>query len=228
MNNALLRLLHLTDPTLPIGGFAHSSGLETYVQAGVVHDQQTASDFVRQMLDKNLQYTDAAFVSLAFDAMETQNYESVLSLDSICNAVKLPKEIRQASQKLCLRLLKIFQPLLKDEMIDFYASAIRKKEAYGHYCIAFGLIARSLGIPKNEVLIGFYYNAAIGFVTNCVKLIPLGQQQGQELIFSLQNLIEELAEKSLNPDPEMTGACCPGFDIRSMQHERLYSRLYMS
>jgi urease accessory protein len=65
-------------------------------------------------------------------------------------------------------------------------------------------------------------------VTNCVKLIPLGQQHGQELLFSLQPLIERLVIDSLEPEMERIGFCCPGFDIRCMQHESLYSRLYMS
>jgi urease accessory protein len=57
-----------------------------------------------------------------------------------------------------------------------------------------------LNLPKQEALTGFYYNAAAGFVTNSVKLIPLSQQQGQQILFSLQNLIKELVEESLQPD----------------------------
>jgi urease accessory protein len=84
------------------------------------------------------------------------------------------------------------------------------------------------GLAKSDALTAFYYNAASGFITNCVKLIPLGQQQGQELLFSLKEAIGTLVQQTMNPDPQMIGYCCAGFDIRSMQHERLYSRLYMS
>jgi urease accessory protein len=90
------------------------------------------------------------------------------------------------------------------------------------------MYAAALGIDKKQALSGFYYNAAAGLVTNCVKLIPLGQQDGQELLFSLQTLIQQLVENSLKPDIDLIGLCCSGFDIASMQHERLYSRLYMS
>jgi len=61
-----------------------------------------------------------------------------------------------------------------------------------------------------------------------VKLVPLSQQHGQEILFSFQALINELSAKSMEPDKDLIGVCCTGFDIRSMQHERLYSRLYMS
>ncbi|MEO7311849.1 MAG: urease accessory protein UreF [Chitinophagaceae bacterium] len=228
MNTVLLNLLQLSDPTLPIGGYAHSSGLETYVQQGAVHDLSTTRAFVSAMLTQNLQYTDAAFVSLTYDAALAQDFDSVLQLDAHCNAVKLPFEIRQASQKLGTRLIKIFQPVCNDSLAGKYQKAIGAKQAPGHHCIAFGLFAAALKIPKRDMLTGFYYNAAAGFVTNSVKLVPLGQQDGQELLFSLHPLIAQLVENTMQPDESRIGMCCTGFDIRCMQHETLYSRLYMS
>ena len=228
MNPALIRLLQLSDPALPVGGFSHSTGLETYVQQGIVKDAATAKAFVTGMLSQNIHFTDAAIVSLVYEAIAGNHLDELGQLDDLCTAVKLPKEIRQASQKLGLRLIKIFQPLCNNDWLNRYAAAIQSKQLSGHYCIAFGIIAGALQIAKADALTGFYYNAAAGFVTNSVKLVPLSQQSGQELLFSLQPLITELVQKNLQPDPEMIGVCCTGFDIRSMQHEQLYSRLYMS
>ena len=117
MNN-LLSLLQLSDPVLPIGGFAHSYGLETYVQKGIVHDRNSANEFITQMLSQNIHYTDAAFVSLSYDALMRWNIHEIKSLDEECTAVKIPKEIRQASSKLGTRLLKIFGTVQKDELVD--------------------------------------------------------------------------------------------------------------
>lgn len=228
MNPALIRLLQLSDPALPVGGFSHSAGLETYVQLGIVKDVATAKAFVTGMLSQNIHYTDAAVVSLVYEAIARNEVDELRSLDALCTAVKLPKEMRQASQKLGMRLIKIFQPLCNSEWLNGYASAVQSRQLTGHYCIAFGIIACALQIPKEDALTGFYYNAAAGFVTNSVKLVPLSQQNGQELLFSLQPLITLLVQKNLHPDPELIGLCCTGFDIRSMQHEQLYSRLYMS
>lgn len=228
MNKALLSLLHLTDPNLPIGGFSHSAGLETYVQQGLVKDKSSALQFVVEMLSQNLRYTDAAFVSLVYEATKKNDLEEILLLDEQCTALKLPKEMRVASNKLGLRLMKIFQPSNKNELINDYALAIKNQKALGHYCIAFGMYAQKLTISKEDTLSGFYYNAAVGFVTNAVKLVPLSQQSGQEILFEIQDLIEELVQQTVTPDIDLIGMCCSGFDIKSMQHERLYSRLYMS
>lgn len=226
-SNSFLHLLHLCDPSLPIGGFSHSAGLETYVQEGIVGNKKTAEEFVRQQLSQNIFYTDAAVLSFAFDAASDEDLQAILELDELCTAVKLPMETRVASNKLGTRLLKIFA----EEKFFFpklYNKNIQSGHAFGHYCISFALLANAMQVQKEEALSAFYYNAAIGFVTNAVKLVPLGQQDGQEIVMSLFPLINELVQKSLTPDKEMIGYCCAGFDIRCMQHEQLYSRLYMS
>lgn len=78
-----------------------------------------------------------------------------------------------------------------------------------------------------EALTAFYFSTAAGIITNAVKLVPLGQIQGQEILFKIQDEIEEWVNQTAL-DRGLVGISNVGFDLRSMQHERLRSRLYMS
>ncbi|ABQ07832.1 urease accessory protein UreF [Flavobacterium johnsoniae] len=228
MKNFIGSLLHLSDPTLPIGGYTHSNGLETYVQQGLVKDRESAMLFVHNMLTNNLLYNDAAFVKLAYEAAQSKNTSALFLLDDECAALKTAREIRQASQKLGVRLIKIFKRQVADEIINEYEKAIFEKKSEGHYCIVFGIYASLLNIPLYEALFAFLYNAAVGMVTNAVKLVPLGQLDGQDILHDMQEVIETVAGKTIELDRNHVGLCNIGLDVRCMQHEQLYSRLYMS
>ena len=226
MNYNLVRLLQLSDPALPVGGFSHSAGLETYVQKGIVKDLHSAREFIIQQLTRNIFYTDAAFMSLAFDA--ATDLSLLLELDEECTAVKLPSEIRMASHKMGGRLMKLGYTFSSAVVIREFQNEINKKNADGNYSIVFGLLAANLKINKYDALTGFFFTSASSMVTNAVKLVPLGQMAGQEMLYSLHEIIADLAKKSMTPNRDLTGLCCTGFDLRCMQHEDLYSRLYMS
>lgn len=221
-------LLHLADPTLPIGGYSHSNGLETYVQNGLVRDKASARLFVENTLHYNLKFNDALFMRLAWEATERNDLETLVNLDQECTALKSPREIREASQKLGIRLIKIFSRVNQTSFVKSLEDAISSGEMDGHYCIVFGLYAQTLDIPLKEALFAFYYNAAVGMITNAVKLIPLGQLDGQDLLFDIRFQLDELTHETLLLGEIERGQCSPAFDIRCMQHERLYSRLYMS
>ncbi len=225
---SLIEILHITDPTLPIGGFSHSNGLETYVQQNLVNDVSTTQEFVESMLRNNYKFNDGLAVRLAYEYTMENSREEIFKLDFESHALKAPFEIRDGSQKLGTRLIKIYGKLLNDPFLKEINEHILEKRMHGHYAVIYGIITALLKIDKEKATCAFLYNAAVAMVTNAVKLVPLGQTDGQQIIYNVQGLIEDQTLEIMKLEREMYGVCNTALDIKCMQHENLYSRLYMS
>ena len=225
---SLIEILHITDPTLPIGGFSHSNGLETYVQQKLVNNMSSTQEFVESMLRNNYKFNDGLAVKLAYDFTLENNLDQILKLDNESHALKAPREVREGSQKLGMRLIKIYEQLLDDPFLNTINDLILEKKMHGHYAVIYGIITALLKLDKEKATCAFLYNAAVGIITNAVKLVPLGQTDGQQIIYNVQPLIENLTLEIMELERDMHGVCNAALDIKCMQHEHLYSRLYMS
>ncbi|GGK69592.1 urease accessory protein UreF [Rufibacter glacialis] len=225
----LLTLLQINDSMFPIGGFTQSYGLESYVSQGIVKDTPSATVYARDMLSHNIYYNDAAFLQMAWKLLEAKkSAREFQKLDELITALKAPSEIRMASKKLAIRFLKLTQGLQEVKRCSNYLSKIQEGKLHGHYPVAFAMYAFAHGISLKDALMAFYYNTLNGIVTNCAKLVPISQNDAQKILFNLQPTISQLVEKQEELDEELVGLCCIGQEIRCMQHEKQYSRLYIS
>jgi urease accessory protein len=225
----LLTLLQINDSMFPIGSFTHSYGLESYVNSNLVKDNESAAVYARNMLEHNIHYNDAAFLNKAWHLVNGKRYWNKLTgLDELATALKAPAEIRDASQKLAIRFLKLTMGLKPYEGCNRYLQEIQDGKLHGHYAIAFGMYARLSGIAREDALGAFYYNNLNGIVTNCAKTVPISQTVGQKILFDLLPVIEQLVKQQDELDEELIGLCCIGQEIKCMQHEKLYTRIYIS
>ena len=226
---ALLTLLQINDSMFPIGGFTQSYGLETYVSLQRVHDTASAARYAENMLRYSVFYTDAALAGRAWDlCRKRKDYRRLQSLDEWATAIKSAYEIRQASHKLAIRFLKLALELQPYPFCQKYLEAINGRQAGGHYAIAFGMYCQQAGIDRTAALTAFYYNTLNAIVTNCAKTVPISQTAAQKILHQLKPAIEELVEAYPGLADEDVGLCCIGQEIRCMQHEKLYTRIYIS
>ncbi|MBD1426797.1 urease accessory protein UreF [Sphingobacterium arenae] len=227
--NPLLTLLQINDSVFPIGSFTHSYGLETYIHKGIVNDSNSTEAYAEKMLRYNFFYNDAAFFHETWKICEKKALkQKLIELDHLITSLKSPYEIRDASKKLAIRFLKVVESFQSVRRCKAYLKAIQEGEAHGHYAMAFAMYAHAQNISLDDALSAFYYNSLNGIVTNCAKLVPISQMDGQKILFKLQPLIRELVDKQADMDPDMIGNCCIVQDIRCMQHEKLYTRIYIS
>lgn len=222
-----LLLLQICDPTFPIGAYTHSFGLETYVQLGLVHDEGTAREYLEQQIRFPLTYTELLGMRLAFEAAAADDLDRVAEFEALMAAARVPRECRQGSQRMAARLCKTAAGFLGPEAQErFLAWALGAREHM--VSAAYGVFAALAGIDEEELLRRYLYGQVSAMVTNCVKTVPLSQTVGQALLFSSARAQVEAAERALSADESLLGLSTPGFDARSIEHETLYSRLYMS
>lgn len=222
-------LLQMNDAFFPIGAYAHSYGLETYVQEGVIHHRESAEHWLQRYLRCSLLYSGLLSVRLSYEAAQAYDIPALQHLEQRLRSGRSARELREAAAKLGLRLVKTLQAILPSEqqpVVEDYLAAclpqgISHSAAYGVFCAA-------AGIDKRDALAHYLYAQTSGMVTTCVKLVPLAQTDGQCMLLALTGSFREILDQAEVCQEMDLCRSAPGLDIRSMQHEVLYSRLYMS
>lgn len=222
-------LLQINDALFPIGAYSHSYGLETYIQKGIIKTASDAALYLTHKLSYSFLYTDFLGARLAYDLTQNNDFRKLLELNSLTTALKTPTEIREASLKLGSRFLKTISSLELSTDSSLFNSLIAQKNLQKmHHCCLYGSFCAALEISREDMLKHYLYAQASSIVTTCVKSIPLSQTEGQQILSQSFPLLSHLMEQVTSLDEEWYGCSTPGFDIRSMQHECLYSRIYMS
>ncbi|HBM16677.1 MAG TPA: urease accessory protein UreF [Lentisphaeria bacterium] len=224
--NSLL-LLQINDSLFPMGAYSHSYGLETYVQKGIVKDKESAIEYIGNNINNSFLFNDLFAVKLAYEAVYINELEE---LDSIFYASKAPKEIRMACEKLGSRFIKNINSLSLhlNGIYKEYCILIANEKCKGLFPLLYGAFCAASGMDKQSLLISYSYSQVSGMINNCVKLIPLSQTDGQSILYGSYEFINNALRKLETLKLEDLGRSSPGFELRAIQHETLYSRLYMS
>ena len=228
MNNSrkssyLLHLLQLTSPSLPVGAYSYSEGLETLIEQEIIQNPQQLQQWLSNELSFGAIRLESAVCIRAFHAAQNKDWEKVHYWNHWLSATRETEELRLQSWQMgesLLRLLRKLQPELPSELFD-------RASSY-NFAIAFGVAAANWQVDPNSVVLGFLHSWTSNLVTAAVKLIPLGQTQGQQVLWKLYPVIEAASSESRDLADEELGSCSWGQAIASMQHETQYSRLFRS
>jgi len=224
---SLLTGLRFVDSFFPSGGYAFSSGLEASVQGGAVQNAEELSRYVVESLTTGMGEREAVAVGLAHDACISSILEIAFKADRELEAMKLGRESRTASRQMGRQVIRLAaNQQARHPLIEDYLAAVEGEQTPGHLAVSFGLTLAAAGWSKEDSIAAFLYQAATGFVAAAMKLMPIGQREGQRLLESWIEVIERVSHKAAHQ--QVLQSWSPVQDIYAMKHNRLESRLFRS
>lgn len=213
---ALLRLVWLASPALPVGGFSYSEGLEAAVDAGLVHDEATASRWLLQQLHLALGESDLAVVAQAVTAARVGDETRIAQLDAWVRRTRETAELRLQSEQM-------------GRSLGEWRRSVGEPAPGPHtYPVAFALAAAPVACEVHDVLLAYAFGWAENMMQAAIKAVPLGQGAGQRILQALAAGIPAAATRAQSLGDEDRQAFAPMLAILSSQHEHQYSRLFRS
>ncbi|MFL9923794.1 urease accessory UreF family protein [Herbaspirillum lusitanum] len=223
--HALLHLLQLSSPSLPIGAYSYSQGLEAAIENGTVKNEATAQAWIADALHEVVARFEAPVLWRLLHAFAQRDGAAVALWNERFIAARDTAEFRAETIQMGYSLGKLVADLkLGDEAL----LQILQAQAEVPLPTALACAAVALEVPPEAALLGMLFSWAENQVLACVKSVPLGQVAGQRMLLALQPQLERAAQTAQQLQDEELSNWSPGLSLLSMQHEVQYSRLYRS
>ena len=201
----LARLLQLVSPTLPVGAYSYSQGLEAAVEAHIVSDAATAQQWIADVLDLSVARMELAVLRQQLD-------KPTQATNDLFLASRETAELRAETSQMGESLAKLLRELGVEVPVDGPALPT-----------AFACAARAWSIAPHDAAVGYLWSWLENQVMAAVKAVPLGQTAGQKILHKLGATLDALARR----EPQWANFA-PGLAFLSARHEVQYSRLFRS
>ncbi|TPF96106.1 urease accessory protein UreF [Bifidobacterium sp. UTCIF-39] len=244
-----LAMLQVCDSVFPIGAFALSNGMETFVQRDFLRRGPDFEQYLKNYLEVAPYKEIGQMVIAGRYAQDSRLSERGLDtrieeLDALCSALQSAREIRDGSERMCARLIKLVEKMdangadsdptadggieRNSPHLARYRRLIADGRCRGLHAIAMGLYAADHAASLRSAAVTYGYSLISALTMCAAKAIPLSQYAGQVALHdSFPNLVQAV-DVAFTLKPDDLGISGAYLDIAAMQHETLYSRLYMS
>lgn len=222
---SLLHLLQLCSPSLPVGAYSYSQGLEAAMERGLVHDEASSRTWMVSMLNDIVARFEAPVTWRLLQAFDARDAGAINYWTELFVASRDSAEFRAETLQMGYSLGKLLPELVPED--DGLLSLLPPLTELP-FPTALAAAGVALQVPPEDALLGGLFSWAENQVLACVKSVPLGQVSGQRLLLSLSPSLEKAAELAMSIADDELSNWSPGLSLLSMQHEVQYSRLYRS
>jgi urease accessory protein len=225
---ALLRLQQFADSALPIGGAAHSFGLESLVDYGLL-DADGVESFFRDYLEE-AGALEAAYCALSCELGRSGagGLDQWLMLNIELGARKLARESREASASMGRRFLELAARVSDLPLLLSAVERVAQSGMQVHLAACFGLVAGTMGIEPESASASYLQQSITTLVSCCQRLLPLGQTRAHQILWSLKPAIICTAGRGARVPPDRLRCFTPLVDVASARHPTLHTRLFIS
>jgi urease accessory protein len=224
---SLLQVLWLASPALPVGGFSYSEGLESAVDAGLVHDEASAAAWLTDQLHLGLARSDLAVVAQAIPAWRANDLARITVLNQWVLQTRETQEFRLQTEQMGRSLLEWARQLgdLGNGVSEQLQAAQLTPPTYPVACAC---AAASAQASVRDSMVGYAFGWAENMVQAAIKSVPLGQSAGQRMLARLAQQIPDAVDHAQALPDDARQAFTPLLAILSARHETQYSRLFRS
>jgi urease accessory protein len=223
----LLPLLHLCDSLFPLGGFAHSEGLETATSRGAVADVATLRAWMTVCADETIGRTDGPAIWQAWPAFRDAQWETLSLIDEELTALRPSSSARRASTAIGARLLTTWQVLHPDPRLDRALELSRAGVLGPALPVAFAGACACAGVDRRQTIEAFAYTRLAATVSTAMRSMPIGQTDAHGLLAEMLDRVPAIVDAiALRDGPVESFA--PAVDIATMTQQYLHSRLFRS
>ncbi|MDD2722543.1 MAG: urease accessory UreF family protein [Methylovulum sp.] len=219
---ALLRLLQLASPGLPIGMYSYSQGLERAVDDGLLNTAETAREWIGGVLQQSMTRVDVPVLFRLFAAWQNHDHAAVTHWSKTLAACRETSELRAEDRQTGQALAKLLVKL------DLPEAEAWQRQPETTLATLFSLAAARWGIDLRHAAMGYIWGWLENQVLCAVKLVPLGQVAGQQLLQALATQIPAQVDAAALIDDDGIGGSAFGLALASSRHEMQYSRLFRS
>jgi len=222
---ALYRLMAWLSPAYPVGAFSYSSGIEWAVEAGDIKDADTLKAWLAVMLAEGGGYCDAVLFAHAHRAAERTDDKALHAVAELAAAFAPSKERHLETTAQGNAFVEAARAAWPCSAIDRLKALWTGPVAYP---VAVAAAAAGHGIALTPALAAYLQAVAANWVSAGVRLIPLGQSDGQRVLAALEPAVALTAQRALTAALDDIGSSAFRADLASARHETQYTRLFRS